>query len=90
MICLDLENKDVRDWVTGVGIDDTYKQFILHNYRLPKYKVFQQKRALASLSSTQVEDVLNNVLNLKNYSIESIDKIHNMSRDALNFDFYRR
>ena len=83
MICLDLENKDVKDWVTGVGIDDTYKQFILHNYKLPKYKVFQQKRALASLSSTQVEDVLNNVLNLNNYSIESIDKIHNMSRDAL-------
>ena len=66
MACLNLKSKEAQKWVKGVGVDELYRQFILHNYKLPGYESWYREQTLFALSKIERDKVLKSFLTLEN------------------------
>ncbi len=69
MNCLNLEDRDVKQWVDNVGLVTTYAEFLKNGY-LPDYSQWKQYNTGISMEETR--DVLNSILPLDKFQIKPL------------------
>jgi hypothetical protein len=75
MTCLDLKNKEVREWIDLVGLSETYKQLIEHNYSLPTVKEFEKNSKEPLLNLKQVKDLYDTLFVSSDEQYESLKEL---------------
>lgn len=81
--CLFPDNSDVREWFNSVGEEETYRQYILHNYDLPRYSDYKRVSSEAPISRQYASAYLANYVDMSNFSVEHLQKLSGLSDTAL-------
>jgi hypothetical protein len=83
MACLDTNNKEVQKWIKNVGLNETYKQFVIHNYALPNFDIYSKEDVHRGMLRPEYEKLLSSLLDSDLFPKEDLVKLRTLAPDAL-------
>lgn len=81
-MCLDLSNKDINEWVESVGLEETYRQLIEHNYNLPTLSEYQKLTNLPLLNIKQVRELYDSLFTTNEEQFKDLEELKNKTTDT--------
>lgn len=76
--CLNHSNPEIQQYIKNLGIEDTYRQYILHNYSLPDYTDFLKYKSNPAIQDNRLLTMMGNLLNLTEFQVRDIEEIRNL------------